>query len=154
MPCQRQRCQVLWMLVQLKQLFLFKHIIRPCSRPLSSFMGFQWWKHVTGLHSHWMAMVTKLYDWKIYRKPLDLLDLMGKKTMVSCRFSRKPMHWSGYETNCLKFFWMCGTFVVGWPKATIWLYHRLKSVKVKAGHCGKGIQAGPCFPPWLHIKYS
>ena len=37
----------------------------------------------------WLPLIIELHDGKIYRKPLYLMV----KTMVSCKFSLKPIHW-------------------------------------------------------------
>jgi hypothetical protein len=42
-----------------------------------------------------------LDDGKIYRKPLYLMV----KTMVSCRFSLKPIHWRCHATSAMSPWW-------------------------------------------------
>ena len=63
-------------------------------------------------HGH-SATIIELDDGKIYRKPLYLMV----KTMVSCRFSLKPIHWIWGQRSCSK----RGLWILGLPRCYLWL---------------------------------
>ena len=94
-----------WLKTSISVVFLLYNHCFPSLTLLSSKMlGFaeedfclcsQWEKHITGesVKVIWVLFLgdsfIELDDGKIYRKPLYLMV----KTMVSCRFSLKPIHW-------------------------------------------------------------
>ena len=65
---------------------------RPAMCPLATHfpaaLGFEVYPGTTGFN-RLIGLIIELDDGKIYRKPLYLMV----KTMVSCRFSLKPIHW-------------------------------------------------------------
>ena len=68
---------------------------------------------------HFLLVVsfTELDDGKIYRKPLYLMV----KTMVSCRFSLKPIHWIMLNHHSWFIPYFCWLNLHGWLKTTVLL---------------------------------
>jgi hypothetical protein len=71
------------------------HSASPWKSPSTRAAWWPWWSEPLATDGTWYPKkwknmkIIELDDGKIYRKPLYLMV----KTMVSCRFSLKPIHW-------------------------------------------------------------
>ena len=63
-----------------------------------------WFRRRSTSHVRWATFFIELDDGKIYRKPLYLMV----KTMVSCRFSLKPIHWILGDIGSFQAVWCPG----------------------------------------------